>query len=114
MKKIILLPALLIATIGFSQTYKSSKILTTSGINNEKHTTTIKEGVIVFDDIVYTVSKTGETKGSYVSTTYTDKEDESRSFMLTYTKNKVSFITFNEIIDGTKNMIICYKPKVSK
>jgi hypothetical protein len=111
MKKILILPALLIAVSGFNQTFKSSKILTTSGIKKGKHIVTLKENVISFDNVSYNISKTGESKGSIVSKTYSDKEDESRTFVFTYNKKSLFFITFTEIVDGVKSQIICYKPK---
>lgn len=115
MKKLLLVPTLLIATIGFSQTFKSSQVLSSDGVvgkKKENHTTIIKDSSVVFDGVSYKVSKINETIGATRSVTYADYKGVMFTFF--YTKNKIARIIFINTVDGVTNNIICCKAKEIK
>jgi hypothetical protein len=112
MKKILLVPALLIATIGFSQTFKSSQVLSGNRIKKELHTTIIKDSSIIFDGVIYDAKKFNETSGSQITVSYMDSKGSFFSFI--YSKKKVIRITFMSTVDGKTINTVCTKVKLLK
>jgi hypothetical protein len=100
MKKILILPALLIAVSGFGQTFKTSQVVDSDKIvslKKEPHTITLKDSIVTLDDKVYNLSIIAKTTGSTRSITLGDYK--GILFTFSYNKKKIVQIQFIKTIN---------------
>tara|TARA_B100000809_G_C14921284_1_gene453453 strand:+ start:426 stop:761 length:336 start_codon:yes stop_codon:yes gene_type:complete len=111
MKKIILVPLILISSFAFCQTYKSKQVIKDLKVVKELHEIIIKEKTFSFDGKEFAINNVQQQNGSVSATIYIGKDD---SITVMRRNEKVYQISYSSFNKGVSNMIVCLKIKEVK